>query len=256
MASWANRRKLTYISVTVITLVIVVGVPTFFLLYKPPTCSDGIQNQGEQGIDCGGPCRTLCQSDFLAPSIIWAKYEPVAPGIYNLAAYVENPNINGAAVNVPYSFSVYDNQGLLIVEKEGTMTIPANRNTLAFVGGVNTGQRIPFKVTFQFTAPPLWQKSHDTLSNLVVTNKSYTESANSAALQVTFGNNALTPYDTITTYVVLSDANGNAIGFSKSEIDEIAPGAKTTIPFTWPFSLKGAVVTEDVYPVISPTFDQ
>ncbi|OYT41540.1 MAG: hypothetical protein B6U86_02040, partial [Candidatus Altiarchaeales archaeon ex4484_43] len=21
-----------------------------------PTCSDGIQNQGEEGIDCGGPC--------------------------------------------------------------------------------------------------------------------------------------------------------------------------------------------------------
>jgi RHS repeat-associated protein len=25
-----------------------------------PTCTDGIQNQGEQGIDCGGPCSGLC----------------------------------------------------------------------------------------------------------------------------------------------------------------------------------------------------
>ncbi len=25
-----------------------------------PTCSDGIQNQDEEGIDCGGPCETLC----------------------------------------------------------------------------------------------------------------------------------------------------------------------------------------------------
>jgi len=28
-----------------------------------PTCSDGIQNQGEVGIDCGGPCPTIC-TDF------------------------------------------------------------------------------------------------------------------------------------------------------------------------------------------------
>lgn len=30
---------------------------TFFaLMFKLPTCSDGIQNQGEEGVDCGGPC--------------------------------------------------------------------------------------------------------------------------------------------------------------------------------------------------------
>jgi hypothetical protein len=28
-----------------------------------PTCSDGIQNQGETGIDCGGPC-TACQTQL------------------------------------------------------------------------------------------------------------------------------------------------------------------------------------------------
>ncbi len=26
------------------------------------TCSDGIQNQGEQGVDCGGPCGNICAS--------------------------------------------------------------------------------------------------------------------------------------------------------------------------------------------------
>ena len=26
------------------------------------TCYDGIQNQGEQGVDCGGPCQSVCPS--------------------------------------------------------------------------------------------------------------------------------------------------------------------------------------------------
>lgn len=28
-----------------------------------PTCSDGIQNQGEWGVDCGGPCPNKCQAE-------------------------------------------------------------------------------------------------------------------------------------------------------------------------------------------------
>jgi hypothetical protein len=27
-----------------------------------PTCTDGIRNQGEAGIDCGGPCQAVCAS--------------------------------------------------------------------------------------------------------------------------------------------------------------------------------------------------
>ena len=27
-----------------------------------PSCMDGIQNQGEGGVDCGGPCAMLCSS--------------------------------------------------------------------------------------------------------------------------------------------------------------------------------------------------
>ncbi len=32
-----------------------------FTVSGPPTCSDGIQNQGETGVDCGGPC-SVCPS--------------------------------------------------------------------------------------------------------------------------------------------------------------------------------------------------
>ncbi len=30
--------------------------PQLYICYSSPTCSDGVQNQGETGIDCGGPC--------------------------------------------------------------------------------------------------------------------------------------------------------------------------------------------------------
>ncbi len=257
MATWATKRKLTYISGVIVAAVVIIGIPAFLLFYKAPTCSDGIQNEGEQGIDCGGPCRTLCQTDFLSPVVVWASSEEVAPGLYNLGAYIENPNIDGGAVNVPYQFSVFDSQGILITHVTGTMNIPPNRNTLAFVGAVNMEQRIPAAggVQFSFIASPTWAKAEDTLGNISISNKQYTEDSSGASLQATITNTALTPYNNLTVFSVLSDANGNEIGFSKTAINQIAGGASVVAPFTWPASFNGAVVSEDILPVVTPSFD-
>ena len=170
MASWATKRRWSYISIISIVIIVLIVIPGFFTFYKAPTCFDGIPNQGEQGVDCGGPCQVLCQTAFIPAKVIWADSEMVAPGTYNEAAYIENPNINGAAVDVPYTFSMFDEQGVLISNNSGTVTIPANRNTLAFVGSVKTGTRVPAKngVTFKFNTPPKWVKAYDTLGDIVI----------------------------------------------------------------------------------------
>ena len=36
----------------------VLGIYLSFCLFSAESCVDGIQNQGENGIDCGGPCPT------------------------------------------------------------------------------------------------------------------------------------------------------------------------------------------------------
>lgn len=262
MASWATKRKFTYVSVGVIALFVIVALPTFKVLYKAPTCTDGAQNQGEQGIDCGGPCRTLCQSSFLPAVVVWADAQKIGPGLYNLGAYLENPNITGAATKVPYEFSVFDDQGILITQQQGTMDIPANRNTLAFIGAVDLGKRIPAKagVRFQFLQAPLWRKAHDRLANLVYPTPLYTEDSKSAlhssSLQVTLTNTGLVSMNAVTVYAVLKDINDNEIDFSKTTVDQIAPGDKYVAPFTWPYSHDGKVVSEEILPIVAPVFDK
>ena len=34
------------------------SISSLFCLFSAESCVDGIQNQGEDGIDCGGPCPT------------------------------------------------------------------------------------------------------------------------------------------------------------------------------------------------------
>ncbi|MBU6427043.1 FxLYD domain-containing protein [Patescibacteria group bacterium] len=249
MVSWAKQRKLLYGGGVIIILLVAIAVPAWKVFYKAPSCFDGIKDGNETGVDCGGSCVKLCPSAFLTPVTDWTRFEEVAPGLYNIATYIENPNIDGEAFGVPYHVQLYDNRGVLIVEYDGTVTLPPHRNVLAFQGAVNTGQRVPSKALFEFTGIPNWHKQADRLVYLSVTDKQYREDETGSALTATLKNNGVLPVGRISVYVVLYDKNNNAIGFSKTIIDSIAAGATVTAPFTWPVDRHGAVVSIEVLPV-------
>ncbi len=254
MATWASRRKSITALIVIGVLILLIGIPAFKILYKAPTCFDARQNGDEAGIDCGGSCQRLCQSAFLPPRIQWggAKIEKVAKGLYNASSYIVNPNINGAAINAPYKISLFDAEGVLITEKNGFVTLYSRRNSLAFQTGIRTDQRIPTKATFEFTSPPQWFKSSDKLSGIAIVDKKYREDQNGSSLEVTLENKNLLPFQNVLVSVILSDVDGNVIGFSQTRVDSIAAGGHEIAPFTWPIDRNGRVTSIEVIPIISP----
>ncbi len=249
MASWSQRRKLTYGGIVALVICAVIALPAFFFFYKAPTCFDGVQNGNETGVDCGGSCQRLCPSAFFAPQPVWTRIEYVAPQLYNIATYIVNPNTSAVALNTPYHVIVYDNQGIEITEYTGTVTIPPHRNTLAFNGAVAMSKRVPAKALFEFTSAPQWQSAGDPLANIVIGDKQYSEDSYGASLSVTLKNTGVDPINTTDVYVVLKDKDNNAIGFSKTVIDSIPGYGSVIAPFTWPSSFNGAVISIEVLPV-------
>jgi len=251
MSSWSQRRKRLYISV----IVVVIAVPAVFLayhsFYTAPTCFDGLMNGTEQGIDCGGACQKLCASAFLPPRFDWARFEKVAPGLYNLAAYIENPNGGAGARNVPFHMTLYDSRGVKIADVPGTVTLPPHRNTLAFLPAVRVGENIPVATSFEFkfTSTPDWQKEADPLKNLVITDKQFVDDGAGSSLEVTLMNNNVKPIARFNVYVVLYDKDKNAVGFSKTVIDGMAGNAVTQAPFTWSNNHGGSVISQEILPV-------
>lgn len=249
MSSWSKRRKSLYATVATIIVVGVFIVPAFLIFYKAPTCSDGVRNGSEQGVDCGGACQRLCQSAFLPPALAWTRFEQVAPGLYNVAAYIVNPNTEGEATRVPYHLALYDDRGVLITDTTGTVTLPPHRNTIAFKGAVDAGKRIPAKALFEFTAAPDWHFRTDPLSAVTIGDKKYTEDESGSSLTVVVRNTSVHPLDNISVYAILYDKDSNAIGFSKTILDEIPPQGSTFAPFTWPINRHDTVISFDVLPV-------
>jgi len=246
MATWAERRKFMYALAVIIFIVGVIGIPAFLLIYKAPTCFDGKQNGGERGVDCGGKCTRLCQSEFLSPNVAWARIEKVVPGVYNAAAYIINPNTEGEAENVPYKMSLFDKDGMLIIEQVGKVTIPPHRNTLAFNSLMKVDSSIPAKVLFEFTNRPDWYKKIDTLSSVVVTNKEYKEDGDKSSLLVSFMNDSLNSIGRMSVFAILYDKDGNSVGFSRTIVDAIAPKSTVVAPFTWNTNRQGEVVSIEV----------
>ncbi len=249
MTSWSQRRKLIYGGIAALVVCAAIFLLAFFFFYKAPTCFDGVRNGNEQGVDCGGSCQRLCPSAFLAPSVSWTRLEQVAPGLYNVAAYVINPNPTAGAALVPYHVILYDDQGVEITEYDGTMTLPPHRNALAFNGAVSTGKRIPSRALFELTAAPNWLSEADPLAALSVGDKTYSEDASGASLSVVLKDTAVDPVGRTSVYAVLYDKDGNALGFSKTILDGIPAYGSAVAPFTWPSSFGGAVISIEVLPV-------
>ncbi len=242
--SWSARRKLVIFLIVIVALAIIVGVPSFFLFYHAPTCFDGIQNQGEQGIDCGGPCAKLCQEGFVPPQELWATSSQVVSGIYNLLAYAANPNVNVSASNVPYDFKVYDSNGILISERAGQINIPDETNFAIFEPSITTGNRVPYRTFFEFTASPLWQAAA-TSSPLSVVSSDFTVASTTSLLDTSVLNSSLVSDNSIDVIAILYGTDGNVIAFSKSFIQSIAPNTAADVSFTWPYPISALIAKKE-----------
>ena len=86
--SWAAKRRfiiLLIVGIVIVAFAAVIGIATF---YKAPSCTDGVQNQGEQGVDCSGPCPYLCTALEQAPTVVFTDALPSANGHTSVIASV------------------------------------------------------------------------------------------------------------------------------------------------------------------------
>lgn len=251
MATWASRRKTFYATLFIAGALLLFGIPLFLAFYNPPTCFDGLQNGRETGVDCDGKCARICPAQFLSPIVSWSRSNKIADGIYNLGAYIENPNIDAAASPVPYIFRLYDSRGLPIIERKGVTYIPPHKNILVFENAVVTKERIPARITFEFTKEIPWEKTVSGIEYLVVTDRKLDESGK-PRLEAEIHNKNVEAFTDIDVFAVLYDINENVVAFSKTKIDRLSPNQKERVVFTWPLSFTTGVTKIEVIPTVNP----
>ncbi len=236
MISWSSRRKFVYVGGGLIVIIFALALPTFFVVYKAPSCGDGILNQGETGIDCGGPCVILCQAEALDPTIHWQRSFKVKDGVYNAVAYIENPNLNSGAFNASYLFKLYDKDNLLIYERRGQTFMPPGKFFAIFESNILTGDRKPARTFFEFLSPLVWRRGIFPEAPIIFSEKNISVSGAPSRVTATLENRNLYPIYNIEVVVVVYDLMNNAIASSRTVVDSVDKTSSEKLVFTWPES--------------------
>lgn len=227
----------------------VAGVVGFIILValwqafftSTPTCSDGVKNGTETGIDCGGTCSLVCKNQAQLPNVKWARSFQTNTSRYTAAAYVENPNPTSGAKNVHYAFQLYDDKNVLVVEREGTIDLPPTRLVPIVETGINIGQRTVARTVFSFESIPEWHRVTAERANLRFTSQDL--AADGARLSGVVMNDSLVDPGKVTVVAVLFDAQNVARAASKTVLN-VPKKSSQPVVFTWPQGVPGIVRAE------------
>jgi len=253
--NWASRRKLVYLGGVVLLLLILAGVLLYMYLDKPLSCTDNIQNQQEEGVDCGGPCSALCPEQARDPIIHWQRPFQVAEGVYDVVASVENVNANGGAREVIYQFKIYDEDNILIAEKFGKTFMAPNEELAIFEGNIKTGQRVPARVFFEFQPDINWERvnyENRPKPDIAVRDQTLSQEDGRQRLRATLVNNTPLPVIDVLVVAILFGNQDNAIGVSATHVDAIAQNGTEDVVFTWPQQFSETPTRINIIPRVNP----
>jgi len=246
---WAAKQRLKiHLLVGGIVLVALV-VYIYVNLRQPSSCFDHKRNQDEIGIDCGGTCSLLCRSQTGELNTLWVQTFEVSQGIWSALAYIENPNFNAYATDIPYRFTLYDRNGIAILKREGSTYILGEPVIPIFVGQIAVGSRTPYRATFEWLHDPVWQKLVSRYQ-VAFEEQQIQGDAGRPEVTVVIKNTEPTELRDIEVVAIVYDKDQNAIAVSQTYVDILQPREKRLLTFSWPHPFTATPVRVELLPRI------
>ncbi|MEY2640671.1 MAG: hypothetical protein RL150_64 [Candidatus Parcubacteria bacterium] len=247
--SWGTRRRNGIITTFGLLVLIIVGTYVFTVFYEPANCFDGKQNGGEAGIDCGGSCELMCRHQIIEPVVHWQRLFEVAPGIYNVLAYVENPNPEAGVDEVGYTFGIYDADNVLLQERRGTMKLPPKAIVPVIENTLSAGTLRAARVSFSFTTDMVWKRRESEPAHLVIADEELLDVATAPRIEAQLQNTNIAPIRNVRVLAILYDRSDNALTTSSTLADIVPAGSSVPIFFTWPRPFSDTVARIELIPL-------
>lgn len=125
----------------------------YYFQQTVPTCSDLIQNQGEEGADCGFVCGNTCLASLASIEIkneyLFKIAESGQHNDYDVLFKVRNPNTRFGASRIEYEVDLFDSQNELFLRKRGFSYIMPGQTKFIFEPAIRTAipaKRVELKI--------------------------------------------------------------------------------------------------------------
>ncbi len=249
------RTKQIIISLVYVLIFLAIALGVYFLFLKPAsTCSDGKLNQGEEQIDCGGPCLSCEIRALKSVKILWVKALRTNDQNYDFVARIENPNQNYGLRGFGYKFSLYDLNNQLIAEKSGNSFIlpRGERYLLEFKVPVNGSLD---KVVLELDKNVQWEKIKDYLPPEVsVLDKKYEVLKKGTVFSqasADIKNSSHFDYRNVGVAVVVFSNDGEPMAVHSTSLDLLGSGQERYVSVPWFFEVLGDAANLDIEPEVN-----
>lgn len=241
MTSSQRIIKRTVIILAYIIVISAIGTALFYLFRAKPTCNDGKLNQGEEKIDCGGPCPKCEEIPKIENAQILEKNMILnGSNRYDALVKIKNPNSLFGIENLEYTFNFLDAGGKVIGQKEGAGFLLPAETKYIFVFNADLNEK-PDSLDFRIKSYK-WQKfSGYEAPNITSYQKEFSFISGGpgfAGLKLKIQNKSGYDFRKITTRAVLRDRQGNPVAINETNNNDVRINEEREVVFRWsePFS--------------------
>lgn len=225
-----------------IILAIVWGL--YRLIVPAPTCTDGIQNQGEEGVDCGAVCGKSCPISVMpldTPTVQLLKYDNDGSDV---VVRIDNPNAIYGAPIVPYTLTVSDSVGKVLTTRKGvTFANPLESHHLVFplIEVLETPARAELQLDVTGVQWAALATQEGSGVEFAVRQDQLLPSATALRYQADIVNNSKFDFDKVEIVVLLYDQAGVIVGAGSTTLSTLTAGQLRGTIIDWPFAIPSAV---------------
>ncbi|MBI1755421.1 hypothetical protein HY250_01665 [Candidatus Azambacteria bacterium] len=241
------KRQLIFGSGFIFVLVLLLAVA--YQSFKPQvSCTDGVRNQGEQKVDCGGPC-AACKETRLRDVEVLSHNLLKADSVYDAVAQVRNPNPAHGARSLVYVFHFYDEKKNMIGERSGSVYLLAGQTRYIVESNIALSQQAAFEA-FSITGTVAWeiQERLTGQAALPVFSKKFEKISppgiGFAKVTGTVENQTQYTFSAVDVQVVLVDKNQQPIAAGRTQINNLRFGESRALTVLFPSEIPLPV---DVY---------
>ena len=254
-------KRLFVIIVYLLLFILAVAV-LYFLFKSDPSCFDGRHNQGEEAVDCGGPCVPCPEVTKLQPiEVQAAEWVHDIDNKYDIVAEVRNPNDVFGVARVRYRATVSGASGETIDESgwNDSFILPGETKYF-FVQGFETeslsagdssagilidSETIDWKRFKDFEAP-----------NLIINNPGYREiSGGEIGFGQAFGtiiNRSNVDLETVLVKILLRDKDDKLLAVNSQVMNTLRVGEFRDYVIGFPHRFPGSVIGVKAFPESNP----
>jgi len=231
---WSSKRQLTIILSIVALFLLLAAYPVYKALNVPPTCYDGLQNQNEVGVDCGGTCPLLCKVQVQDPKVLLVRSFQTAAGTYDVIATVENPNFHAETKNIGYTFTLFDAEGATLGERRGSTYLHPRDKFTIFESDITVppGKTVA-STTFAFGDKARWMTGLEQDVPVMIKDKKLVNTNEAPRLSATIANQSLYAVSGIDIVALVYDTTNKIVGASATYDDTLEGEMSDEVSFSW-----------------------